>query len=568
MRKALGILAALALMLALAAGVNAATGATSVQSFATVSSDGSCQVSMVLTIHNEQPGQKLYFPIPKAATGVRVNGSRVNAAKSGDSKRINLSRIAGKVSGDVTVNIQYSLRDVIHTNEAGVLELQVPLLSGFEYAVESLSFSVTLPGAFDTLPGFTSGYHQAGIEEHLTYTVDGATVSGSSQKTMKDHETLTMIMAVSEEMFPQSIVEKQSVGTAAVGVGICAGLALVYWLIFLWNLPVWPTRNAQPPQGIGAGRLGCAMALQGVDFTMTVFHWAQLGYLSIRVDRKNRVLLQKRMDMGNECTEAEQRCFQRLFGRGALVDTASYRYAQLVLQMEKTPAGVQELVKKHTGNSRVFRVLASGMGLFGGAGIGLAMGSGGLLQGFLVVVLAVAGTLGGWLIQSWSRGLWLRGRKKLLQALAVCGVWLLFALIVGEFVFGLWTVVGLLTAGVLLGWGGRRTHLGRQVLTQIMGLRRYLRTVDKTQLRQMQEADPDCFFRLAPYAMALGVDKAFAARFGNQKLSDCPYLQWGGDARMSALQWCQVMNLAADAMERRADRLPLEKLISLMQRIR
>ena len=567
MRRFTTVLTALVLVLTLALSVHGATGASSVNSFATVSPDGSCQISMSLTLHLEQTVDKLYFPVPGDASAVTVNGSRVSAPKSGDVRRVNLSKYAGKVVGDITVNIQYSLHDVIYTTQEDTLEMRVPLLSGFEYAVEAMTFSVTLPGENAALPAFTSGYHQAGIEEHLTYTVEGATVSGASVKALKDHETLTMVLAVTEEMFPRSIVEKQSVGTAAVAMGICAALAVLYWLIMLRNLPWRRQQCSQPPQGFGAGMLGCVTAVQGVDLSMAVLSWAQLGYVLIQVDRHGRVLLHKRMDMGNERSEFEQRCFKKLFGKRQLADTASYQYALLHRQLAKRPALITELMHKHTGNNTVFRVLASGIGLFGGAGIGLAMGSGAALQGVLVVLLGAAGAVSGWFIQGWGGALGLRGKEKLLTGLALSALWLLLGLAAGEFIFGLWMVIGLLIAGVLLRWGGRRTDQGRQLQAQLRGLRRYFRTADKTRLRQLLETDPDYFFRLAPYAMALGADKAFAKRFGGVKLAGCPYLTTGMDAHMNALQWSEMMSKTVAAMEDRAKKLPLEKLLGMLHSI-
>ena len=152
MRQVRITILALALILATALSAYAVTGASKMESFATVSTDGSCQVSVTATFHMEESVGKVYFPIPADATGVTVNGSRVISSKSGDVRRVDLSRLAGKVVGDVTVNIHYSLHDVIYATDTNSLELQLPLLSGFNYPVESLTFSVTMPGAVDVLP--------------------------------------------------------------------------------------------------------------------------------------------------------------------------------------------------------------------------------------------------------------------------------------------------------------------------------------------------------------------------------------------------------------------------------
>ncbi len=567
MRRVAAAVAALAVILAMAIGVSAATGASSVSSFATVASDGSCQVSMTAAFHLEEAVDKLYYPVPAEATGVSLNGSRVSTTKSGNARNVNLSRVVRNVVGDCTVSIQYTLHDVIHATEAGTLEMRIPLLSGFGYPIEKLEFSVTLPGAVEVLPSFVSGYHQARIEEYLTYSVEGAAVTGSSLKAMKDHETLTMSMTVTEQMFPQSIVQTQDYHWSLTAMAICAALALLYWLIFLWNLPVRPQSSTEPPQGFSAGQLGCIAAGQGVDLTMTVFSWAQLGYVLIQIDRRNRVLLHKQMDMGNERSEFERRCFQKLFGKRQLVDTSGFQYAQFCRLTAKRPEGIRELMRRFNGSGQVFRVIAGAMGLFGGAGLAVALADGAALQGLLILLLGIAGAVSGWYIQAFGKGVLLGDRRALTVSLGNGGAWLLLSLLAGAAEIGLWMVAGLLVAGLLLAWGGRRTELGRQTLSQVMGLQRYLRTADKQQLQRLCETDPDYFFRLAPCALALGVDKAFAKRFGHRKLDRCPYLTAGMDAHMTALQWSAVMRSAQDAMNGRAQRLPVEKLIRMIRNV-
>ncbi len=567
MKNAYRIFAVFLLVVILAATVSAATGASSVNSLATVAADGSCQVTMTVTLHLEQPMEKLRFPVPADATGITLNGSRTGASKSADARWIDLNKLVRNVVGDVTFSINYSLYNVIHTTEADTLEMQVPMLAGFAYPIEAMTFSVTMPGEIDVLPGFISGYHQARIEEDLTYTVEGATISGSTLKTLKDHETLTMTLAVTEEMFPRTIAQTEDYGFGYIAIAVCSGIALLYWLVSMLNLPVWWQSSAEPPQGFTAGQIGCVVAGQGVDMSMMVLSWAQLGYVLIQVERSGRVLLHKRMDMGNERSEAERRLFKKLFGKRELVDTSGYAYAQLCRVAEEKTAGMSEMMARFNGSPVIFRGLASGIGLFGGVSLAVALAGGAALQGLLILLLGVLGAFSGWHIQKAGSGILLCSVRKITPALVLCGVWLLLGSIAGAFPVALWMVLGLLLAGLLLAWGGRRTELGRQVLTQTLGLRHYFWTADRQQLRGFCETDPDYYFRLAPYAMALGADKLFAKRFGGYKLNGCPYLTTGMDAHMTALQWCEMMRRTVAAMDDRAGKLPVEKLLRLIHSI-
>ena len=562
MRKLTTLVLSVLLIAYLALGVSAATYSSSQESFATVSNDGSCQITTTVTLHMDEPVEKLQFPIPLEATGVTVNGSRMSAARSGDVRYLDLSRLTRNVVGDVTVSIHYSLHDVIGATQSG-LQMKLPLLSGLAYPVQSLRFSVTLPGAVEVLPGFVSGYHQARIEEDLTYELNGNTISGSSLKAMKDHETLYMTLAVTEEMFPQSIVQSQDYHWGITAMYICGALAVLYWLLALWNLPRKPRHTTQPPQGYHPGQAGSILCGQGMDLTLTVLHWAQLGYVAI-VPRKGRVLLKRRMEMGNECTEEEMRIFRKLFGGRNTVDTAETRYAQLYRECASQRIGVGEIFTRFSGNQRIFRFLASGIGLFGGASLAMALADGAVLQGLLLVVMAIAGFFSGWYLQEIGIGLLLHNTRKLKISLFCSVFWILFGAIAGDVNTALSMVLALAAAGLLLSWGGRRTGQGRDVLALALGFRRYLRRKDQQSIARMQ---PEYFFTMLPWAMALGCGKGFARAMGNWRPEGCDYVALAGEKNWTAEQWLKTFCRLEQDMNRRADNLPVEKFFDILQTI-
>lgn len=563
MRKITGALCAFLLIFALAGNVYAATGASNMSANASVSSDGSCMVNLSLTLHMDAPVSKLYFPIPADASGVRVNGSRVLTSKQGDALTVNLSRFVKNITGDVTVNLQYDLYGLVHETDIATLELQLPLLSGFEYPIENLSFTVTMPGQVETLPAFTSGYHQSSIEQHLSCAVEGASITGTSLKAMKDHETLVMTVPVDEEVFGRVVVGTQSTLTAQIGMLACAILALLYWLL---TLRAFPTRQrcTELPDGFHAGQLGCILGSGGMDLTAAVLTWAQLGYILIQPDKRGKVLLHKRMDMGNERSDAEVRCFQKLFGSRTTVDASTARYAQLRIDLAAKPAGVQELLHRRSGNPLVFRVICCGIGLFGGGGIGSLLGSGAALQWLLIFLMAALGAVSGWLILPWTDSGLLSSKRQLAMGLLTSLAWVMLSLSAGNISLGLWMALGLLVAGVLFGWSGRRTEFGKYIRAQVLGLRHYLKGGDREQLKRAVSTDPDHYFRMAPYAIALGVGKAFAKAVGREKLERCPYLMLRSDSAMSAAGWNSLLEKTVRDMDARSQNLRFEKLLRII----
>lgn len=566
MRRLACMLIVLLLTVCLVINVGAATGVSAMTGHATVNSDGRCQISVTVTLRLEQAVDKLYFPIPGEATSVTLNGSRVSASRDGNVRRVNLSRVVRNVVGDVTVNLQYAMYDVIATTETGALEMRLPMLSGFEYPIEKLEFSVTLPDAVETLPGFVSGYHEARIEESLTYSVSGATISGSSVRAMKDHETLTMTLPVTEQMFPRTLTHTHDYQWALTAMAICGAAALLYWIVAMWNRPGFAKTQPEPPEGYSAGSLGCIMTGTGLDLPMMVLSWAQLGYILIHV-KGQRVILHRRMDMGNERSDLEVRWFKKVFGKHDRVDTTQSHFAQLCCMAAKRPAGIAGLMCRFNGDPRIFRGIAGLIGLFGGMSIAVAMAEGAALQGLLLVIFGALGAVSGWYIQLFGAGYFLRSERLLKRSLGICAIWLLLGLMCDAVRPVLLMDGALLLAGLLLAWGGRRTPLGRITQMRTRGFARYLQRVSSGEVLRICKNDPDYFFRLAPYALALGREKAFAKKFGQLRLDRCPYLTTGMDGHMTVLQWAALMRKAVTLMEGRANRLPMEKTIRLIRNI-
>ena len=568
MRKMIVFITLLCLLCTLAVGVNAATAAKSISSYATVSSDGSCQITLTANIHLDSPVDDLTFPLPENAGNITINGVRARSKIENGLRQVDVSKVVGKAAGDFTLTFTYSLPDLVKTNEAGLLELQLPLLSGFPYPVQALEFSVTLPGEVTAKPAFSSGYHQANIEKDIYCTTSGATVTGIAQVELKDHETLKMSLTVSEDMFPQTRIKPPDFQTVNMVAMAFFLLALLYWALFLRNLPAWPHIQPESPDGYSAGELGSVLHLRGGDLHMMVFSWAQLGYLLIRLQPDGSVMLCRQMEMGNERSSFEQRCFKLLFGRRSAVNASSRRYGAVYRAVEKLRPNLSALMHPKSGNLHVFRGLAAVTGLLCGVSVGVSLSEGAALQWLLIIALGGAGLLSGYRIQLWAGYLFTSRRRPLWIAVALSIVWLALSVLAGQLVTGIGMVLSQLFAGVLAAIGGRRTLAGRQAMGQALGLRRYLKSVPTEQLRMITQNNPEYFHQMMPYAMALGVDKAFAKQFGKLPIGQCPYISVGADSTMRAAQWRSMMRRILGKMNTLPEQTRTEKFLALLESLR
>ncbi len=560
MRKLLIVISVIVLLLALTVGVSADTAASRLLIQAVVDADGGCQITQILSVRIEDQDQSVLYPLPANAQNIRVTPGRTRTRGGNGVTYVDLSAAAGNMVGEATFSITYTLDNVLQFTESGAPQVNVPLLCGFDYTVETLEFTVTLPGEVTAKPAFSSGYHQASIEQELAATYSGAMVSGNSLKTLKDHETLNMILNVDQEMFARSPLFFTDTYFDDNAMVVFGALALLYWIIFLRCAPFIPKKSPQPPAGYSAGELGSVLTMQGAQINMMVLTWAQLGYVLIQLDRNQRVILHKRMDMGNERSSFEQKCFHNLFGGKLTVDTTGRRYANFCEKMNTPSPNARSLLKKGSGNPKIFRGLCAGIGLFGGFALGLALGAGAWLQWPLAILMAGMGALSAWSMHPWADSLLLLDKTKVWLALIQFAVWGCLGLLGGVPLVGFLVPGAQLLAGLMLSFGGRRTDEGRQTASQLLGFYFYLLTADKADLKRILQQDPDYFHNLAPYALALGMDKLFANKFGKQGISPCPYLTTGMDGHRSAPEWSALMRKTVAAMDNRRKQMPLEKL--------
>ena len=560
MRKAATAIFALILVISLSCSVFAATGVTGGSYTASFLSNGSCQITLDLTLHLDAGASDLRYPVPSSARSITINGTSARTSRSGDTLYIKLSSVLGNVSGDFPVRIQYTLPNLVNYDENGKLILTLPMLSGFNHTIKGLTFQITLPGDFTGRPHFYSGYYQQTIESNLDYDITGSELSGTVTGELKDRETLTMTMEVSEDMFPQNPVKQWRIGIENILMIVLACLALLYWIFFLRSAPFIGRRSTMPPEGYTAGELSGLLTGYGNDLTMMVLSWAQLGYILIHVQDSGRVTLHKRMDMGNERDPEEVRIFRKLFAKRRYVDGTGYHYAHLY---QKTAAGSdnrRDLYKRSTGNPKVFRYLCAGIGLLGGISLGIAIVGSALLGVLLIAILAVLGAVSAWIMQDWVKGLHLHNKQALYLGLGLAALWCLLGIMAGIFNVTVCVAASQLLCGLMCAYGGRRTILGRQTVSQVLGFRRYLKHLSPEDAYRIRRADPDYFFTMAPYAMALGVAKPFAASFRGKRFSACSYLTTGMDGQMTASEWYLLMERAVQSLDARHKRLFLERL--------
>lgn len=537
-----------------AAGINEA------QSHTVVKQDGSCDVTLTITLQFDAPVGELSFPLPANARNITVNGASARSTQTSTVRKVDISSHISGI-GTNTLVIRYSLPDTVTADKKGNLTMTLPLLSGFAFPVEKMSFTVTLPGEVESKPSFSSTYRPQDVETVMYIQINGSVISGSFLERLQDTESLTMTLSVTEKMFPQSMAKKWSLDTVDLLMAGVALLAAAYWLITMRTAFPRKLRRATAPEGVTAGVLGCILNGRGVDFTMMVLSWAQMGYILIQPDDNGRVLLHKRMDMGNERSDYENRYFRSLFGRRRTVDATGYHYARMCAKAERTVLGAQSYYHRATGNPRVFRLVMALIGVLAGISMANAVVRDTGWQVVLGILFSILFGAASWMIQSAAIHLRDRNRIKVWIGLGCAALWILVSVLTEEWNVAMFVVPAEFVAGLAAAYGGRRSEAGKQMVSELWGLRRFLRDAAQADLQRILRTNPDYFYSMAPYALALGVDRSFARQVGNNKLPACTYLTTGMDGDMTAAEWSRLLRETVAAMDALKQRMPIDRLL-------
>lgn len=550
--------------------VSAESAASGVDLVCTVNADGDCRVTMTVMLRLEAIRDQLTYPLPLEAKSISMNGNSVTPSRTDSAQVVDISRVTRGYVGDASIRFEYTIPNVVKVvrddklytyARKGDLMLTLPMLSGFEMPIEHLNFTITMPGSGDFSPRWNSIYRQESIASDLRVVVSGSQIIGSSTTGLNDHEGMTMNMVVPKEMFPSVSTFIREGNPEVIPMAVCAGLGLLYWLLFLFNLPMVPIQTTTPPEGVTAGEMGCHLTLAGADLTGMVFTWAQLGYILIQMDGDGRVLLNKRMDMGNERSVFENKVFRMLFGNRITVDATGNQYALLHGKVGQMIPSEKNMHKRSSGNMKVFRFLLCLSQVFCGICVAMNMSEILVLQVLMAIILGVFGAASAWMIQAVAYRTHLRGKVPVYIGLSCILIWVLLGVLCGQVWIPVAASLGQFLAGYMAAYGGRRSDLGRHDAGMILGFRRYVKHLPREDVSRLLRGDPDYFFSLAPFALALGVLKPLGNTFGRRKLDQCPYLVTPVHGKRTGMEWALILREAADKMDAKARRMQLEKLI-------
>lgn len=487
---------------------------------------GSCQVTQSVTINIGGIENELRFPLGPNAKQASIAGYKARKVTEDGYTVLVLTNEAG-FSGSRTFTLNYTLEDLV-TEQDEVQTLTLPLLSPkWPWQIESFDFTVTLPAEFTDSPDFSSGYYGDVIEEYMSVSTVGTVVGGSVMEPLKDRESLQMTLSLPKGYFSGSYVSWSANWFASILVVVLALLAVVYYLRTLYSGRMRTGSRATPPEATLPCDMPYLLACKKPSFNMLICHWASLGYLTIAVSKRGNVQLRRRVIMGNERRAIEVRLFGALFADGDVCDGASLRYKKTAAKaMDAIPRfWHRRLYDKRSGNVLVMQALACLA-----AAIAFLLSMSLLLPAmparWLLLILCVpAGAALGRLMQLAASTYYLSDYLMLAMGVLSGLLMLIVSRLGGGTLTVLVAVVLNVFTGVATRHGGKRTASGNKLVAQAIGFRRYLRRAGGNHLIAAQKRDGQFFYKLLPYAEAMGMGAVFAKKFGDTTIDSCDWYE-------------------------------------------
>ena len=467
--------------------------------------------------------EDITFAFPGNARNREIAGWRTRSSAENGLRYLTVHNKAG-FSGEQTFTLTYSIDDLVTAGEESQ-KLNLPLLVQQKYPVGVIALAVNLPKTYASMPVFSSGYYGDLVEDYMTISTTDTAVTATVNDILQDSDSLSMALTVPEGYFSGRFTSGGG-GFLRITALVLAILSLFMWWRGVKGAPIHARPRMLPPDGVNPGDVPFLLAGSKPDFNMLVSHWATLGYLSFYVNKGGHVILRRHMFMGNERRKFEQRLFDLLFGSGDICDGASVRY-------QKVARKAQDIIPRYW-NRRLYDRNSTSPSLVRGmahlaCGFAAAAAMDVLgpdkVHGLFVILGLVTGCVLSMILRGTFGAIYLSDWVKVGLG-AACG---LVLLIVGGLGEAAVIMAPAVAVSAFLAWqtvcGGRPNEHGREILSQTRGFRRAIRTADSSHLLQMLHRDPQYFYKMLPYALAMGVGDAFVDAFQDARLEPCHWYE-------------------------------------------
>ncbi|MBR4309380.1 MAG: DUF2207 domain-containing protein [Oscillospiraceae bacterium] len=399
---------------------------------------------------------------------------------------------------------------------------------GWEYAIDKFSLTVNFPVDISEFPVWESSYYGDEIDNYLRIQIKDNQVCAESNQAFRDHETITMALTFPKNSFTLRHLAEQTVATNQVIFFLLVVLCLGYWFLRLRGKVFFRNKESTITFLSSAGEIPCQISNSLPDMGGLIAHWGNLGYISLVRTKRGTFRLEKRMEMGNERSNAERRLFQSIFRTLSSVDMSGLRFRSAVASDAPILRAYwkSRMFRRDMGKPRVLRFF----GLLAGVCVSMIIFDTTLpaipSRWFRLVFQTLLTVPLYWLVQKAIRSWHSVGRWFFLGLGLISAVILFRA--AGKADLGGFMFLNLALQGFcafVTRFGGKHTAAGEETVDDLMGFGRYISHINADSARSILRKDPQYFYRALPYAEILGRDRRFVRYFGKACAETCPWMR-------------------------------------------
>ncbi len=530
---------------------NETTRINSIDAECTVQKDSSCLVTMHVEYTFVGTVSSVTVPVPKDAYSISVSAVNYSVGRSSGCKFLTLN---GGFAGTQSFDVSYRLLTTAVKGDGEQLFTLPLLFPEWQYVIRNFTLTLTMPSEFPGLPEFYSSYYNDQIGNYLNTEVSDGVIRSQSLQPLMEQESLTVEMTLPDGFFDLRFMRGRFAGADVLLFWLLTVLCVIYWFVFLRNRFRKITPETDAPLNCNAGQIPYLLQLKQPSVGLMSTVWASLGYLSVERTKDRKQYLICRMDMGNERSRCEAKLFSTLFSRSGecRVHSPAFQSAAANCAALTQADWQSRLLRRKSKFSRP--IILSLLGLAAAAFAALLTFDNLLTpQSFrwvLIIPLAALCTLGALLLQKLPETFVSRCLPvKRYAMFAVLALMLLLSFFAGCFGIMFINCILQLLIGLVCLPGAKRSAGGMHLFYQLLGLRRFLRKLDPATLDGLLDNDPQYFYRMLPYAEALGVGRRFAKKCSGLPMEPCHWLNWKGQSVEGADDFYGKFCILLDEME-------------------
>lgn len=401
----------------------------------------------------------------------------------------------------------------------------------WDTTISDISFSVTLPAAFDADKiKFYAGSYGSTETAAVDYQVLGNTISGSLRTTLQPGEGLTIFVDLPQGYFnvpppfPWQLV-------LIIAAGIITVISLILFFLFGRDGRLVTPVEFYAPPGITSAEAGYIIdtTVDDKDIVSLIIYWAAKGYLSIERIDKNDFKLSKLADIPDAAYNYEKHMFKKLFENRESVLTSDlknnfYETIDITKSLLADKFATKEN-RLYSSSSkalgklvRFLAVVLVFISLFGATYGDIYSLPGLMIVAALGTVIVFLPFI--WLARTQVRWQGLRRAKR--SAMLIVNIIVMLLLLTAYVTYmgiqdlawaGIVIAVVTVFLNIIGGFMRKRTRRGSELLGRILGLKNFLERAEKPRIETLVEENPAYFYDVLPFTYVLGVSDKWSKKF-------------------------------------------------------